>query len=80
MKKTVKIIHSPKNKYYIKHEWLFDFERFWVEIKTRNWFKLLRQYYSDHIGNTCLHPIFLNNRYYNTIENAEQAIKNHITK
>lgn len=74
MDKVIEKISSKKNDYLIKRIESAPFGCFYVEVKTRNKFKLYKEYYDDYVGNTYKHPIFLNKFYLDNIDSAKNLI------
>jgi len=66
----IEVIKSKFNNYIIKK----NHNGFYCEVKTRNIIKLLKEYFNDAIGVTYIHPQFLTNMYFSSID----GIKNHI--
>lgn len=74
MKNDIKIdvMYSTLNNYTIKKR--VSRQEFYCVVKTRNFFKLLKEYFDDFTGLSCKHPQFMSNRYFSSLE----SIKNHI--
>lgn len=74
MSKFIEKVLGPLNEYSIMEGSC----GFYAEVKTRNKFKLLKEYLSDFVGDTYKHPVFLSAFYSNSIDSVKSIIKIHI--
>jgi len=67
-------ISGKLNDYLIKK----DSNGFYAEVRTRNKLQLLKEYFTDWIGDTYIHPKFLNTFYFSSIESIKWLINIHM--
>jgi len=68
--KLIEKLSSKHNDYFIK----INNNGFYCEVKSRNKFKLFKEYINDWLGNTYNHPIFLSALYVQNIESMRNLI------
>ena len=71
--KVIEIVKDKNNEYIIKE----NVNGFYAEVIPRNKFKLMRERISDYLGDTYIHPRFLDNWYYNRIDSVKWKIGIH---
>jgi hypothetical protein len=70
MSKTIEKISNKSKDYLVKK----NNNGFYVEVRTRNKLRLLKEYFDDWIGNTYKHPVFLSAFYCSSIESIKRLI------